>query len=142
MINPIIKGISIALYAEFGDGYKIYAEDVEQGLKEPCFFVSCISSSDRLYFDKRHLRENQFCIQYFPAPGRRQTKECHDIAERLEKCLEYLNAQSGLIRGTKMHYEISDEILHFFVNYDCFIRRRTGDQDGMQAMENRTNVKG
>lgn len=142
MINPIIKGISIALYAEFGDSYKIYAEDVEQGLEEPCFFVSCIGSSDRLYFNKRHLQENQFCIQYFPSPGQQETEECHDIAERLEKCLEYLNAHSGLMRGSKMHYEILERILHFFVNYDCFVRRKTEEQDGMELMENQTNAKG
>ena len=38
MLNEIIKGISMALNAAFGDGYEIYQNDVEQGLKEPCFF--------------------------------------------------------------------------------------------------------
>ena len=37
MLNEIIKGISMALNAAFGDGYEIYQNDVEQGLKEPCF---------------------------------------------------------------------------------------------------------
>ena len=34
MLNEIIKGISMALNAAFGDGYEIYQNDVEQGLKE------------------------------------------------------------------------------------------------------------
>lgn len=43
MINSIIEGISISLNAEFGDNYTTYTESVEQGLKEPCFFVFCIN---------------------------------------------------------------------------------------------------
>ena len=39
MLNEIIKGISMALNAAFGDGYEIYQNDVEQGLKEPCFLI-------------------------------------------------------------------------------------------------------
>ena len=34
MINSIIESISISLNAEFGDGYTIYTESVEQGLDE------------------------------------------------------------------------------------------------------------
>ena len=39
MINSIIEGISIAINTEFEDVYTIYTESVEQGLKEPCFFI-------------------------------------------------------------------------------------------------------
>lgn len=37
MLNEIIKGISMALNAAFGDEYEIFQNDVEQGLEEPCF---------------------------------------------------------------------------------------------------------
>lgn len=39
MLNEIIKGISMALNTAFGDGYEIYQNDVEQDLKEGCFFI-------------------------------------------------------------------------------------------------------
>ena len=39
MINDIISGIATALDAEFGDGYTIYAEYVEQGFNAPCFYI-------------------------------------------------------------------------------------------------------
>ena len=42
MINSIIEAISIALNAEFGDDYTTYTEEQEQGLKEPCFFISTL----------------------------------------------------------------------------------------------------
>ena len=31
------------LNAAFGAGYKIYQNDVEQGFKEPCFFIAVLS---------------------------------------------------------------------------------------------------
>ena len=44
MLNEIIKGISMALNAAFGDGYEIFQNDVEQGLKEPCFFIASVEA--------------------------------------------------------------------------------------------------
>ena len=37
MINSIIEAISIALNNEFGDEYRVYADNIEQCLQEPCF---------------------------------------------------------------------------------------------------------
>ena len=39
MVNRIIDGISIRINEVFGDDYEIYSEDIEQGFKEPCFFI-------------------------------------------------------------------------------------------------------
>ena len=39
MINEIIASISEAILTEFGAGYKISTEPVEQGSQEPCFFI-------------------------------------------------------------------------------------------------------
>ena len=38
MINKIIDGICEKLNESFGDGYEVYTELKNQGLKEPCFF--------------------------------------------------------------------------------------------------------
>ena len=42
MINAIIEAVSVSLNSEFGDGYEIHMEEIEQGLEEPCFFISCV----------------------------------------------------------------------------------------------------
>jgi len=50
MINNIITGISQKLDEEFnvnGDEYTIYTDGVEQGLKEPCFFIFSLKPSNR-----------------------------------------------------------------------------------------------
>lgn len=120
MINELIAAVSVAINAEFGDNYTIYSESVEQGLKEPCFFVSCINCTNQIFLGKRYLRTNQLCIQYFPADKIQEKEECNAVAERLFSCLEYIDDGDGLIRGTKTHAEIVDGILNFFVNYDFF----------------------
>lgn len=125
MINSIIDSIGISLNAEFGDKYTIYSESIEQGLKEPCFFISCLNPTNQLFFDKRYFRQNQFCIQYLPEnAGNIARTGCNDVAERLFNCLEYITVENDLVRGTQMKCEIIDDVLHFFVNYDMFIYKK------------------
>lgn len=141
MINSIIETISISLNAEFGNDYTTYTESVEQGLNEPCFFVSCINPTNRLFLGKRYFRENQFCIQYFPADKGRVKEECNAVAERLYFCLECIDVSGDLVRGTKMKYEVVDEVLNFFVNYDLFVYKAE-KSEAMTEISEKVTVKG
>ncbi len=141
MINSIIDSISIALNAEFGDCYKNYKEEKKQDLEEPCFFIQCLNPTQRLFLNKRYFRKNQFCIQYFPETGDKN-EECLAVAERLLECLEYLTVNSDLVMGTKMHYEVIDGILHFFVNYDMFVYKIAETVPIMEEVSAETSVKG
>ncbi len=140
MINAIIKAISISLNEEFGDEYEIMMEENKQDLNEPCFFISCLNPTTRLFFGARYFRENQFCIQYFP--GTEDVKEeCNAVAERMIWCMEQIRVSEDWLRGTKMKYEIVDGILNFFVNYDCFVYR-VKENTAMETIEKSQNVKG
>lgn len=75
MINSLTEGISMALNKEFGDDCTVFAEPVEQGLKEPCFFVFCISPVSRPFMGKRYLRTHKMCVQYFPEDTDRKYEE-------------------------------------------------------------------
>lgn len=141
MINSIIKSISISLNAEFGDSYRNYTEKVKQGLKEPCFFISCINPTHNLFLGKRYFRENQFCIQYFPADKSREKEECNEVAERMEFCLEWLNVTGDLVQGTRMRYEVVDGVLNFFVNYNLFVYKVV-DAVPMEEISQNVSVKG
>ena len=141
MINSIIAAISIALNAEFGDEYNIYTEEVKQGLEEPCFFVFCINPTSRPLLGKRYLRENQFCLQYFPADTGRVKAECNAVAERLYLALEYISVAGNLTRGTQMRCEVIDNVLNFFVNYDMFVYR-PDDTPAMVELSENINLKG
>ena len=141
MINSLIESISISLNGEVGDGYNIDREEVRQGLEEPCFFILCISPASRQIVGRRYLRENQFCIQYFPEE-RKGREACYEAADRLFLCLEWLSVDGDLVRGTKMRHEIVDGILHFFVNYDMFVYKGAQDGPVMETVSSHTWEKG
>lgn len=128
-INSIIEAVAAALKEKFGDKYTVYAEEVKQGLNEPCFFISCINPSDRQllgnanrhFLATRYFRENRFCIQYFPADPNNGRTESYDAAEELFGCLEEITVEGSPLRGTKMDFEYTDGILSFFVSYNFFV---------------------
>ena len=141
MINEIIDGISVAINTEFGDTYEIYTEDIEQGLKEPCFSILCLNPTVEQFLGKRYFRTNQFCIHYFPKSRERQS-ECNSVAERLFGCLEVITVDGDLIRGTSLHSEISDGVLSFFVNYDLFTYKHEEVAEHMEDVKHKIDVKG
>ena len=141
MINSIIEAISVSLNAEFGDAYEIHMEEIRQGLKEPCFFISCLNPTNNVFLGKRYERTNQFCIQYFPQTLQKQ-RECADVAERMYDCLEYIiiDGDEKPIMGTKMNHQVVDDVLNFFVNYD-FFTVKTEEQVAMEDMAANTIMK-
>lgn len=141
MINKIIDGICIAIHSEFGDDYEIYTETVEQGLKEPCFSIACVNPASEQFFGKRYFRTNQFCIHYFPSSSDKKT-ECYSVLEKLMNSLELITVNNEVIRGTEMHGEFVEDVLHFFVNYDMFVYKEQEKEPAMEDVEYKSDVKG
>ena len=56
-------------------------------------------------------------------------------------CLELIDVDGDLVRGSKMHYEMVDGVLNFFLNYDLFVYRKE-QTDPMETIETETTVKG
>lgn len=139
MINKIFSSISEALYAEFGEGYEIHKESVEQGLQEPCFLITCVNPTSTLFLNKRYFRQNQFCIQYFPSTTQVNV-ECFEVMERLLDCLELIEIEEKQTRGTSMSGEVTDDVLNFFVNFDMFVYKVEDEEDTMDELGVTTNV--
>lgn len=121
-LTNIVDGISHALFNEFGEEYEIYTEDIEQGLKEPCFFITCINPSSAKHLGGRYKRANHFVIEYFPSSDEKNN-ECNVVLEQLFDCLELIEVNGKLIRGTNMSGEFVNDILSFNVHYDLFIQK-------------------
>lgn len=139
MIGKIIDGILNALRAEFGDTYTFYTEGVEPQV--PCFLVFCTNLNTDVFRAGRYLHQNQFSIQYLTAAQTPRT-DCANVAERLFSCLELISVDGNFIRGTGMHAEIADAVLHFSVNYN-FYSDRSNDAMKMEALEGtEVNMKG
>lgn len=64
-------------------------------------------------------------------------KEINDVRERLFDCLEYINDEDDLLRGTNMNTQTVDGVLNFFVNYDFFVKKTT-KKDNMEGFDNIT----
>lgn len=133
MLNNIIDGISVKLDKSFGNEYTIYSEDVEQGINEPCFFIVPINSSKVLYPNARELKKNSFDVHYFPKSNDKSF-EINEIAEMLLEELEYIEIDGDLVRGTNMNFEIIDNVLHFFVDYNYFTIK-SNDTEKMNDVE-------
>ena len=140
MIYKIIDGISEAINQEFGDGYDIYTESIEQGLEEPCFSILCLNPTNDLFLGKRYKRINQFMIQFFPASDEKN-KECNTVMERLFDCLEIITVQGDLTRGTKMNGEMVDGVLNFQVNYDMFVYKVESLDNKMDSYSVKTDAR-
>lgn len=122
ILNEIISGISNALLEEFGEGYKIYKNGVEQGLKTPCFSIVCVSPKTSRFLGGRHYNENRFCIHYYASTANVRT-ECLDVFDRLSMCLNRITVSGDEMNGTDIYAEGPDNgVFHVFVNYNLFMR--------------------
>lgn len=141
MINEIIDGISIKLNLVFGDDYEIYSEEVKQGLKEPCFFIVSLNNDQTPRLGNRYLREQAFDIHYFPGSAEKN-KEIYAVAEQLLSEMEYIDVLGDPFRGTKMHNEVVNGVLHFFVNYNTHVYKVTELLDQMDTVQVNNGLKG
>lgn len=142
MVNTIIHGISRKLFDLFGADYEIYTQDVTQGLNEPCFFIAHVTSTDKQYLGNRRLVRHAFDVHYFPVQDAALREDMHDVAWSLDEGLLYITDEDGrVLRGTNKHYEIVDNVLHFFVNYDGFVNQYE-DTDAMDEMDQTIKMEG
>lgn len=142
LVNDIIVGLSMKINKIFSDTYKIYDDNVKQGLEKPCFFINWINGEEtrqigiekRNYLDKLH-----FDITGFSQNDTRI--ELNDMADKLYD-LEYITLKNGiLLRADSMKPEISDGVLHFFLDYKIFIAKEDETSEKMNLYDLNREVK-
>lgn len=148
MINKIIDGICEKLNESFGDGYEIYTELKNQGLKEPCFSVMCVNPINNQVIGNRYFRNNLFSILYFPA-SKEPKAECNTVLEKLYLALETIkiketlpdeSIKESLVRGTNMRGELVDGVLNFLVNFNLFVYK-VEDADLMEEVIQQSELR-
>lgn len=120
-IQNIIDGICEALNGAFGSDYELHTEAVEQGLKEPCFLIRCISPTKVIHLGRRYLRTNQFAIQFFPKSTLEPLQECQTVLETMFDCLESVKVSGRIVHGSDVTSTFTDGVLTFTVNYNAFV---------------------
>ncbi len=114
-MTDIVKLIVQTLHSALPD-CEIYTEILPQNFKEPCFSIVQIDSHAQEYPNRRIYIENHLNIRFFPGQERPRIK-CRAMADQL---LFLLRELPGL-RGRDIEWQITDDVLHFFVTYARFI---------------------
>ena len=142
MLNKITIGIAQSINLEFGDGKKIYIDDLEQGLEEPCFLVTPLTTVENPLLGNRYERNYPFMVQYFPKAKKYNT-ECNQVAEQLLNALEYISVDGRLIRGRDITSHVVDGVLNFEVTYKMhvFKKRTSEESEVMEKAKQSISIK-
>lgn len=144
MINEIMDAVTNRLDELFPD-CRIYTDAVEQGLETPCFFVSVLEPAERQMIGQRYFREAGFVIQYLPDEAETDSinRNINQVLEALFDGMEYITLADGkIMNGTKRNSKVEEEILHFFVSYNCFVIKKASFKEAMDFMETDISLKG
>ena len=134
MLNEIIKGVSMKLNTVFGKKYKIYQNDVRQGLKKPCFFLAVLNPTLTPLTGRRYMSRNPLDVQFIPADDTKNAK-LYEVGWELMDALEYIKLPGGdSLRGTSLNFEVVDGVLHCFVNYNLPLNKPT-EEVNMETLD-------
>ena len=142
MGNELLTGIITKLRDTFGYDTTIYLDEVKQELQEPCFFVRILEVSQEPGLDNRYRRKYFLDIEYHCDEDVQTARKFADVANTLLMAVEYIYMGDDLVRGTGIHYEVQDNVLHFFINYDFFVFRVPDEVPYMETLTQRGNLKG
>ena len=107
----------------------IYGESVPQGFEEPSFFVKVLDGSRAQQLDRRYIHEVSIDIHYFATSNKDAEKMGNNLYEQME-VLEAIK-----IKGKNMKHEVSDKVLHFFIDYKVHLMKETLQYPKMNQLE-------
>ncbi len=116
-----------------------YDEKIEQGFREPCFFIKSIEPSQQKLLDNRYRREYDYDLRYFSNTNEDRIK----MADNLMFLLEYINLEDkSKIRASKLSYKIEDdETLHLFITYKVHILKQKENVPLIENMDLEERIK-
>lgn len=134
MGNDIITGIIQKLRDTFGSEITVYVDEEKQELSEPCFFIRILTVSQDLVIRNRYRRVYSLDIEYHPEDREKIARELAEAADTLSMALEYIHIGDNLTRGSGIHYEVQDGVLHFFIDYDFFVFKVLDREEYMETL--------
>lgn len=134
MVNSLLSAVTKQLGTTFGDSYRYYVEDVEQGLKKPCFTVDVLVPLQRSKSPFLYDRTMPLVVHYFSDSQTDIKNDCYAMGEQIVNCLEYLPFQDGLIRGEDISWQIVDDVLQVFITYK-FTTSKYNPGDSFESIE-------
>lgn len=134
MINSLINAVTKQLGTTFGKKYRYYVEDIEQGVKKPCFHVSPRITLQRSRSPVLYDRTIPIVVHYFSDSENNVKNDCYSMGEQIIECLEYLPFQNTRIRGEDISWQIVEDVLQVFITYKFVTKRVYTDEDAMESI--------
>lgn len=129
MVNSILNAITKQLGTTFGNSYHYYVEDVEQGLKKPCFTVDVLIPLQRSKSAVLYDRTMPIIVHYFGDSETNNKNNYYTMGENIVECLEYLPFNNTTLRGEDISWQIVDDVLQVFVTYKFTTKKVDGEGD-------------
>lgn len=124
MINCLVNSLSKYLKDKYN--VYIYVDDIPQDFKQPCFYVGVLQTAKTELVGDRYILNIPIDIQYFNDENLEKKREMRQIADELFNDLRFLTLvdYGGLIQGYNCHFDIIDNVLHFYIDYKLIINNR------------------
>lgn len=137
-INSVRHAVHAALDTAF-PGIPILGEEMKQGLIPPCFFVRLLEPEHVQEMGRRFARFHPFVVRHYAVD--RSNDAMYDMAEQLTSVLQQIEVGGRPVRGLGMRFEIVDEVLHFFVEYNFHVWLPRPDDPGMASLDVQEGLK-
>lgn len=134
MVNSILNAVTKQLGTTFGDKYRYYVENVEQGLKKPCFTAQVIVPLQRKRSPVLYDRTMPMVIHYYSDSNNNIKQDCYAMGERVVECLEHLPFNDAIIRGEDISWTIAEDVLQVFVTYKFTTKLVTEVEDAIEEL--------
>jgi len=143
-IEDIKVGINKKLETVFGEEYSIYTEmeETKQDLNLPAFFIKHVKSSQIHKIGQRYYKNNSFVIKFYPRKNGSELAQCDEVGDKLLNCLEYIESNDVLLRGSKMSLEVTDAELSFSMEFNFQILKTSNKHEFMGEFEQLSKTKG
>ena len=137
MVNSLLNAVTKQLGTTFGNSYRYYVEDVEQGLKKPCFTAIARMPLQRSRSPVLYDRTIPIVVHYFSDSEKNIKNKCYAMAEQIVECLEYLPFKDTLLRGEDISWQIiEDDVLQVFITYGLITQKVVEVEDAPETLTN------
>ncbi len=141
ILDDLIDGIRSVIKNNFLET-EIYLNEIQQGFKEPCFFIKMLKLDEKQMIGERYFRRYFFDVRYYPNKNKKN-QSIWGVADKLQDILEMITTPEGhLMRGTDRNAVVEDDVLHYFLSYNLFVIKPKNQEEYMENLQQKQGVKG
>lgn len=131
VIDEIVNAIANKIVDVYGGRekcYPIYDSSLQQGEQRPCFFIKYLKGDEKreIGLQNRFYKDLiNFVIVGYTEDGNMSV--IYEMINNLNE-LEYITlSDKTILRADKLHPEVDDGVLQFFIDYKIFIKKEDNE---------------